>query len=790
MANGEKFLAARTAFAMLLVATVSVLILVGADPAAAQDAGPQPTVFVTQSGRVIAVSLTTGETWEVTPPGVSIARADAAPDGSKLVFHTSGPSGFGHMFVVNTDGSDMRQLPVPPSIVHEVFWSPDSEHVFFDARYEAKQHHVVESLNIETGERRERSNRNIDSRLVGAGTRNLVYWETIQGSWELLVQDIASGEQISERPFADPTQAAIGDGGNRVIFGTDVDGLVVLDLGTEDPVRRQIQPNGRVTWPRVSPDGQMAAFTEWSRSLYLVDIEQPEDRVNLTERIEASSIVNQTWLPDSTGMVFGLVQSGAMRPTLINLDGSMRDLGVDGLPFRVVNAVAPAITEPTVERQIEEVQATQASDLSDDPIDEAEYVALHEVLVFRDKGSIFAHSLASSDTWSVSQTGETTTSAVVGPEGKNVAYISLPAETDGGSASIVVTRIDGSNRRQLANAAPHSRLGWSSDGQAVIFGSTANAEIVAVAIDPESVADPTVLVSSTHDIEFVGARAGFIAYTEARSEAEALDFVVLRSEDGQEIYRDGGDEAAEVAFTPSGSHAFARVGTTLRLIDLSDGSVELVAHVGKEVSDPAISDDGSRVAFTEWPILGGSFDFNVVIQDPFDIHSRRYVNGDFDQVYGARETAFRADGSSVIVGARQSDHTDLLGFDADGRQQSLRLDGRPIAIVAGASVPAATLNQAVTPVPDAEDSKLSEEERLAVETLRAERAAIAAQTSGERAMSDANNFGINTYSTPVYVQRDGDSVLDSRSGRRLFIGLPLAFLFWLFRSATTRDERR
>ena len=327
---------------ILLVGLQGIAVVAASTTDEDATAAPTPTLFINRGSAVIALSLKNGAQWQVTQPGQRIERADVSPDGSMIVFHDGGPSRPGHIYLSNTDGTELRQVTDEPSQLSEVFFDLTGEHVYFDENMSLGfESRVIVSINVETGERREHTSIDVDAELIGARQGRIAYFETVGDTRMMVVLDAATGNEIARhqaRSF-DRThhwalqQGSIDDAGDQMMFATG-DGLGVLSLTGATPTFTLLETTP-VLWPRLSPDGRWAAYsvdTGGHEELTLVDLQ------NVTEkRVLASNnrVINPGWTPDSTGLVFAVQGSTGLSSVHIDLNGQETPLGIDGIPFRI-----------------------------------------------------------------------------------------------------------------------------------------------------------------------------------------------------------------------------------------------------------------------------------------------------------------------------------------------------------------------------------------------------------------------------------------------------------------------
>lgn len=320
----------------------------------------RPTLFVLQDGGVIAVSLASGTEWQVIGPGVSITRTDISPDGSRVAFHDGGPSRPGHVYVANTDGSDLRQLTVDEHTLNEVFFDAGGEHIYFDENLSSGNGFgTIVSINLANGERREHSRPDANAELIGARPGGVAYFESVDDARWVVVVDESTGDEIARYPAQvfdrnesfSVRQGSIDDTGEQIMFASN-EGLGVLRLGGSEPAFTLLDTE-RSLWPRLSPDGRWAAYSAdrgGAEELILVDLENPDDRRSLATH---GRVVNPGWTPDSTGIVFAVPGSAGLNSVFVDLHGEETTLDIGGVPFRIRDGFGPAAVEVDAEESPE-----------------------------------------------------------------------------------------------------------------------------------------------------------------------------------------------------------------------------------------------------------------------------------------------------------------------------------------------------------------------------------------------------------------------------------------------------
>ena len=419
------------------------------------DEGTWMDVDVSPDGSTIAFSLLgdiytmpiTGGTptriaeglaWEVQPR--------FSPDGTRIAF-TSDRGGGDNIWIMNADGSDMRQLTDEDfRLLNQPTWSPDGQFI-------AAKKHFTTGRSLGTGE--------------------VWLYHVSGGSGVALVE--RANEQL-QKELGEPTYAPDGSAiyytrnitpGNTFIYAqdsnTDLFNIERYDLETGE-VTTAVSGLGGAVRPQPSPDGSMIAFVRRENTnsrLYVKDLETGEERMifaDLDQDVQETWAVtgvypNMDWTPDSRSIVFW----AGGKINRVNADGS----GAAQIPFAIqdTRGVLPA-PHPTIPVASDTVDVTMARFAATSPDG--------ETVVFESLGRLFIMPAEGGRMRPL--TGETDVVEAFptwSRDGERLAYVRW---TDEGLGEIRVVGANGRGGRTVTQQAGHyARPQFSPDGETIVF---------------------------------------------------------------------------------------------------------------------------------------------------------------------------------------------------------------------------------------------------------------------------------------------------------------------------------
>jgi imidazolonepropionase-like amidohydrolase/Tol biopolymer transport system component len=380
-----------------------------------------------------------GLAWDVQPR--------FSPDGTRIAF-TSDRAGGDNIWVMNTDGSDKRQVTKEDfRLLNQPTWSPDGRFIA------AKKHFTTER---------------------SAGTGEIWLYHVSGGGG---VQVVERANERLQKELGEPVFAPDGSAiyytrnttpGNTFEYAQDSQrGIFAIerhDLATGD-VTTAVSGYGGAVRPAPSPDGKAIAFVRRDKDqtqLWVKDLVSGREwmiygklDLDVQETWAVTGVYpNIDWLPDSSGLVFW----AGGKLNRVGRDGNGHALipfsvndtrGVADAPHPVI-AVAPDAFTTTMPRF-----ATLSPDGSR--------------VVFESLGRLYTKSARGKDA-PAPLTGDSADKLEAFPafsrDGSRLAYVRWNDATLG---EIVVADANGQNRRVLTGPGHFANLAFSPDGSVIAF---------------------------------------------------------------------------------------------------------------------------------------------------------------------------------------------------------------------------------------------------------------------------------------------------------------------------------
>lgn len=234
------------------------------------------------------------------PPGTMATDPTPSPDGSRIAFVVANyVDGTGDIFVVNRDGTGLRQLTTDPELDDSPAWSPDGRRLAFRSYRDGHDGEIwvmnadgtgATNLTPTTG------TAIVDHRRPAWSPDGaaIALASTLGGDWGIWVMnaDGSAPRQLTNTPELDAEPAWSPDGRSIAFRRSDAstgdsDILVVPAAGGE-PVRLTLP--GQQRQPAWSPDGQKIAFVG-----QLTVRDQPDVFVMRADGQDVRPVTNPAW---------------------------------------------------------------------------------------------------------------------------------------------------------------------------------------------------------------------------------------------------------------------------------------------------------------------------------------------------------------------------------------------------------------------------------------------------------------------------------------------------------------
>jgi imidazolonepropionase-like amidohydrolase/Tol biopolymer transport system component len=513
--------------------------------------------------------IASGLAWEVQPR--------FSPDGSKIAF-TSDRSGGDNIWVMNTDGSDMRQVTDEDfRLLNQPNWSPDGRFII------AKKHFTTQR---------------------SAGTGEIWMYHVSGGGGVAVVE---RPNEDFQKELGEPVFSADGEAiyytfnttpGNTFIYAQDSNsGIFAVqrhDLETGE-VTTAIDGYGGAVRPTPSPDGREIAFVRRDKDqsqLWVKDIASGRERMiygeldlDLQETWAVYGVYpNMDWTPDSRSIVFW----AGGKLNRVDRDGSNHSV----IPFSVndTRGVADA-PHPTIEVSPDRFVTTMPrfGQLSPDGTR----------VIFESLGRLYTKSARGRDAPRPLIAGgdEVQAFPAYSRDGSRIAYVEW---TDEGLGRIVTVDANGANRRVVTSQPGHyGDLVWSPDGRHIAYEKRSGgfmtspdfSDNTGIYIIPSSGGEPMQVSRSGSNPQF-GASSDRIFMTASEGDALALVSTDLSGE-ARRVHAKG-DLASDFRVSPDGRTAAFRQNYEVFAMPLIPGGQAVsVSEKGGALPVTKVSEGGA-----------------------------------------------------------------------------------------------------------------------------------------------------------------------------------------------------
>lgn len=371
-----------------------------------------------------------------------------SPDGSLIAFASNRDTGPAYnpynmdIYLMNSDGSNVRRIVDDPEYDVGPQWSPDGRKILFM---------TGRNGNFDV----------YDMNADGTGQRNLTAdYDKSDGApvWSLDGQHIAFSRRIE---------------GKEQIFVMDADG------GNLKRVTHNSANNGLPGW---SPDGSKLVFqTDQDGNLEIYAISVDGELAQLTD--DAADDLSPDWSPDGNRIAFSSNRNGKQHIYLMNADGSSlaqitNSQGEDTEPTWSPDGKRIAFTsmrDGNQEIYVMNADGSNPRRLTDDPgTDSSPGWSVDGRILFTSyrggQADIYVMDDAGRNVARLTTIGASR--AAWSPDGRKVTFVSRSPEIIGGAywLQVYVIDADGSNLKMITRS-PHSTFvpRWSADGAAIAF---------------------------------------------------------------------------------------------------------------------------------------------------------------------------------------------------------------------------------------------------------------------------------------------------------------------------------
>jgi Tol biopolymer transport system component len=231
-----------------------------------------------------------------------------------------GPPWTAHLFVINPDGSGLRQLTNAQAWDRDESWSPDGARLLFDRWTDDGYMSDVYVVGANGEELRQLTHDGDSSGAAWSPDGGWIVYGS--GSRLLLMDSSGSGRREITRVRGSVRGPSWSPDGKRIAFGAG-DGIVIVNAdGTgKRRLTRDGKGGGGVVW---SPHGDRLAFVGGSRGhrygyIYVINPDRRGVRVRLVTR-HAYNESGFTWSPDGKRIVYAREGGGGVY--MIDADGT------------------------------------------------------------------------------------------------------------------------------------------------------------------------------------------------------------------------------------------------------------------------------------------------------------------------------------------------------------------------------------------------------------------------------------------------------------------------------------
>ena len=209
---------------------------------------------------------------------------DLSPDEEQIAFYSEDEDGDLEIYVMNADGSDVRQLTDNSKEDRSPDWSPDGERIAFYSEDEDGdlEIYVMNADGSDVRQLTDNSKGDWDPDWSPDGERIAFHSEDDGGDLEIYVLDVETPSNVTQLTHNDAVDAAANwsPDGERIAFYSTRDGdAEIYVMNADGSEVRYLTDNFRGDWDPVwSPDGERLAFVsnrDVDFEIYVLDVANP-----------------------------------------------------------------------------------------------------------------------------------------------------------------------------------------------------------------------------------------------------------------------------------------------------------------------------------------------------------------------------------------------------------------------------------------------------------------------------------------------------------------------------------